>query len=104
MAITFLEQRKRQQYMIPLLVLVLCITLFVVWSGSRSQTPVVVDPIDSMEYIPSSENNLPGILQTVNVNFDFLESFNPSKFKTFEVMSNFEGEPGRDNPFIPFNQ
>ena len=104
MAITFLEQRKRQQYMIPLLVLVLCITLFVVWSGLKPQAPVVIDSVDSMEYLPSSEENLPGILKTVNVNFDFLESFDPSKFKTFEVMSNFEGEPGRENPFIPFNQ
>lgn len=100
MAITFLEQRKRQQYMIPLLVLVIVITALVVWFGIlKPQQPSQSVPTD---YIPSPEEGLPSILRKVDVNFNFLQNFTPKDFQFSEPVSGVDQEIGRENPFIPF--
>jgi len=96
MAITFLEQRKRQQYMIPLLVLMLLITFFVIWYGVlKPQQPAVVT-----FYIP--EETLPSALKKVEIDFNFLKNITSDRFQLFETIPTFEKEAGRENPFIPF--
>lgn len=95
MAITFLEQRKRQQYMIPLLVLMLLITFFVIWYGVlKPQQPAVVTF--------TSEETLPSALKKVEIDFNFLKNITSDKFQLFETIPTFEKEAGRENPFIPF--
>jgi len=99
MAITFLEQRKRQQYMIPLLVLVLVVTSLVVWYGViKPQQPVSTGPID----YTSPEEGLPSILKKVDIDFNFLNNFTTDDFQIPEPISTFDKEVGRENPFIPF--
>jgi len=96
MAITFLEQRKRQQYMIPLLVLTLLITFLVVWFG-------VLKPQQSAVATPQTpEATLPNVLKKVEIDFNFLKSITSDKFQLLETTPVLEKEPGRENPFIPF--
>ncbi|MBU0546905.1 hypothetical protein KKA72_01580 [Patescibacteria group bacterium] len=96
MAITFLEKRKKQQYMIPFLILVLLLTFSVIWYGIlRPQQPSAIN-------MSSMEEGLPSVLGKVEIDFNFLKNFTSSKFQLLETIPTFEKEAGRENPFIPF--
>ena len=93
MAITFLEQRKRQKYLLPVLLLVFLITAFVIWWGflKEEKTDFGLNGV------------LPGVSRKIEINFDFLKGLDPEKFQSFEKIPPFEEEAGRENPFVPFN-
>ena len=93
MAITFLEQRKRQKYLFPVLVFALLINAFVIWWGFLKE-----------EKIDFGFNGVfLGVSRKIEINFNFLKSLDPEKFQSFEQIPLFEEEAGRENPFIPFN-
>jgi len=93
MAITFLEQRKKQQKLLPILVVLLLVILFIVWWGFLREEI----------FTPVFESTIPVVQQKVEINFDFLDSFNPDDFYSFEKIPPLEEEVGKNNPFIPFN-
>ncbi len=93
MAITFLEQRKRQQKLLPILAVVLIVTLFIVWWGFLRE--------ESASSV--FESLVPAVQQKVEINFDFLQGLNPDDFYSFEKIPPLEEEVGKENPFIPFN-
>ncbi len=91
MAITFLEQKKKQQQLLPILVLAIITTCFVVWWGFlRKEEGVVFEEIT------------PEMFSGVNINFQFLQDFVPEDFESFEETPAFEGQIGRENPFVPY--
>jgi hypothetical protein len=95
MAITFLEQRKRQKYMIPFLVLTILITFLIIWFG-------VLKPGQSGVVTPYTPAETSGSFKKVEIDFNFLKSITPEKFQLSETIPAFEAEVGRENPFIPF--
>ena len=90
MAITFLEQKKKQQQLLLILMLAIITTCFIVWWGFlREEEEVVFEEIT------------PKMFRRVNISFQFLQDFVPEDFESFEKTPVFEGQVGRENPFIP---
>jgi len=91
MAITFLEQQKKMKSMIPVLVMVIVITGFVLWWGFLREEEEVI-----------FEETVPESLKKVDINFQILRDFDSQEFQSFEPIPVFEGEEGRENPFVPY--
>jgi len=92
MAITFLEKRKRLKSLMPVLVLIVLLTAVVVWRGFFVEAPLAVP-----------ERPLKPI-QEVSINFQVLENPALEELQLFEKTSPFEGEIGRENPFISYQE
>ena len=89
MAITFLEQRKRQKYLVPFLVAVLLLTGFVLLRGFfTTERPL---PLSELPERP---------IKQVEINFAALEHPFLKELQPFEEIPAFTGEVGRKNPFI----
>lgn len=91
MAITFLEQRKKQQNLLPILVGVLLITAFVMWWGYFRDSSSVVEVVEIDIFSPSSR---------IEINFSIFENPWFDNFEPFEKAPAFEGEKGKENPFV----
>ncbi len=53
--------------------------------------------------VPSQEAAPPALtFQKVQINFNVLNREDLKNLTTFEKVSSFEGEIGRENPFIPY--
>ena len=91
MAITFLQAKKRQRYLVLTLALAIFVILIIVWQGflkgkeapARTLTPV---------FIP----------QKVTIDWPTLKEPRIAALQTFEQILPFEDEVGRKNPFIPY--
>jgi hypothetical protein len=92
MAITFLEKRKRSKNLIIVFVALLLITLFVIWWGFFREETLLLLPEE--EFVPT--------FRKPAINFQLLEDPIFEEFEPFEKLPLFEGEIGRENPFIPF--
>ncbi|MFH1643241.1 MAG: hypothetical protein ABH967_01225 [Patescibacteria group bacterium] len=93
MAITFLEQKKKQEKLLPILVGVLLITALVVWWGYfKKSTSEISTEIEGFEvFLPTSK---------VEIDFSIFEKPWFDNFEPFEKSPIFEGEKGKENPFI----
>ena len=92
MAITFLEKRKRLKSLIPLFAVIVLITGLIVWQGLlKKEKP-------SQE----SEETLKPTTEEIKINLQVLESPELENLLLFENTLPFEGEVGRENPFIPY--
>lgn len=91
MAIIFLQEKKRQRYLILVLALLIFAILLVVWQGF-SKKP---------EAVPSSSV---GSLapQKIIINWSVLEDPKLAELQPFEQIQPFEGKIGRKNPFVPY--
>lgn len=97
MAITFLEKRKRLQYLFPILGIVILITFIVLWQGFFKKSP--------QEIFPAKETTseiLPEEGKKIEIDFEFLKSPKIEELQIFEKNPPYEGEIGRENPFIPY--
>lgn len=90
MAISFVKQKKRQQYLILVFLAILAVTFFVVFKGVLKKGEGVS---------PVFQVALPG---EVKINFDFLKGEPLKDLKKFEEISPFEGLKGREDPFLPY--
>lgn len=85
---TSISPRKRQRYLIVVLILIIFVIVFLVWNfflaGPR---PLLFEPIPPPE---------------IKINFEILESPALNELQLYEEISPFEGEIGRENPFIPY--
>lgn len=91
MAITFLEQRKKQQNLLPILVGVLLITAFVMWWGYFRDSSSTVEVMETDIFFPSSK---------IEIDFSIFEKPWFDNFEPFEKTSAFHGEKGKENPFV----
>jgi hypothetical protein len=93
MAITFLEERKIQKYLIWILVIILLIIVLVIWRGFFvKEKPVLPEEIVKP-------------IKKIEINFDILESSilkGLQPFKGIEPIKE-EVEIGRGNPFTPYS-
>lgn len=89
MAITFLEKRKRLKSLIPVLVIVILITGLIIWRGffvkEKPFLPEIIKPAKKIE-----------------IDFQALKSPQLEELQPFEKTPPFEEEPGRENPFTPY--
>ena len=90
MAIVFTKERKKQRYLILVLVLLIFAILSAVWWG----------------WIRKEEGISPGALPAyappkVEINWGVLKDPQLKELQVFEEISPFEGEAGRENPFVP---
>jgi len=89
MAITFLQQRKKQKRLIFVLLAVIILIFIVVWRGFLVKTKPVLVPIISEP-------------PKIEINFEVLKSPILKELQPFEEINPFEEEIGRENPFIPY--
>lgn len=92
MAITFVEQRKKQKYLIWIFVLFSLATLIVVWFGFFRKKPLLYLTPQITVISP----------RQVQINFELLESDALKSLEQFEGIPPLEGQKGRQNPFLPF--
>ena len=91
MAITFLQEKKRQKYLILILALIIIAILIIVWQGFlRREAPL------------SPAVSLPLTHQKIFIDWPTLEDVRVSELQAFEAILPLEGEVGRENPFIPY--
>jgi hypothetical protein len=94
MAITFLQEKKKQKYLIYIFILIIVATFLILWLGFFRKpqiTPEIVAPTGVSES-----------WQKIEIDFKILENPLFQSLKDFEKIPPLEGAVGRENPFIPF--
>jgi len=94
MAIKFIQEKKKQVYLIAALVAVVLITIVVLWQGDNLRNFSSIMPKSSIENLNLPQN------EEITINFDILEREDLKELTPFEEISPFEGEAGRENPFL----
>ena len=90
MAITFLQAKKRQRYLIFILVFMIFAILIIVLQGFlRKSQPSAVAPTS-----PEPKK--------IIINWPVLQAPQLEELQVFETIAPLEGEAGRKNPFIPY--
>ena len=89
MAITFLQQRKKQKSLIFVLIAVIILIFIVVWRGFWAKPKPVLVPMISEP-------------PKIEINFEVLKSPILKELQLFEEIKPFEEEIGRKNPFLPY--
>ena len=92
MAITYIEQGKKQKKLIYVLIIVLLITGFVLWQG------VLKKPLSKIREIkgPAAE------FKKIEIDFKVLENPILKELQPFEGILPFGEKIGRENPFLPY--
>lgn len=91
MAITFLEKRKKLKELIPVVMVAVLITVFILWRGFF----VKGEP-------QLSEELLKKPAKKIEINFQVLKHPIFEKLQLFEEIPLFEQDLGRENPFRPY--
>jgi len=91
MAITFIQQRQKQKYLILLTIILVIITLVFIWQNFLAKPK---EPIPSEEKVFTPKE--------LKINFETLNSPILKELQPFEEIPPFEGAIGRENPFIPY--
>jgi hypothetical protein len=95
MAIKFIQaEKKRQVYLILILVGMVLVTILVLWQGHRLQDLVSIIPRSSSENL-----NLPRYPE-ISIDFDVLERKDLKELTPFAEIAPFDKEAGRENPFL----
>jgi len=90
MPIDFVQKRKKQKYLIAIAVIVFAISGVILWFGYfRKPEPV-------SEVVPVSE------VKAIKIDFSVLENPFLQEIQPFEQIPPFEGDIGRENPFLPY--
>ena len=90
MAVNFREQKKKQKYLLGLVGLILLTVAGVLYFGFFREESEVV------EIIPVS------LVKEIKVDYSVLENPFFEKVKSFEKIPDYEGDVGRENPFLPY--
>lgn len=92
MPISFQQEKKKQKMMILVIAVVIVITAVVLYFGvfkdSGKSKVVNVRPAN--------------LIREISVDFNALENPIFTDLKPFELIPDFEGELGRDNPFLAY--
>ncbi len=95
MANSFIQKKEKQTYLIVALVIVILVTAIILWQGFfREKKPISLPSV-----IPE-----PVVLgyPEIRINFELLEKPEVKALIPFEEIPPFEGEGGRENPFLPY--
>lgn len=89
MAITFIQQKKKQKYLLIILAVLIAISLLVIWQMFLAKP----EPAPVSKALEKPE---------VKINFDAFKNPIFNKLTPFEPITPFDEEAGRDNPFSPY--
>lgn len=95
MAITITQGKKKQRYLIMILVLIVLGIFLIIrlgFSGKQNQTAPEIGVAPAKIYAPPK----------VDIDWQLLENLHSEALKPFEDILPFEGEFGRQNPFVPY--
>jgi hypothetical protein len=96
MAGTYIKEKSKQKYYLIVFALVIIITLVIVWFGFLKDNFTFLNANSAA--VSSPVSILP---KQANIDFDFLESQELKDLETFNPLSAYEGEIGREQPFFP---
>lgn len=90
MPIDFIQERKKQKYLTLIVMVVFIITAVILWFGYFREPKLVSEkaPVRS--------------IKEIKIDFDALENPFLQESQVFGKTPSFEGEIGRDNPFLPY--
>jgi len=88
MAITFIEPKRKQQYLILLLIMIILGVLFLIWNYFLAKPP--------------SATLKPTLPSEIKINFEILKNPILEELQLFEKISPLEEGIGRENPFVPY--
>ena len=91
MAVTFTQEKKTQKYLLAILILIVLAVITIVWFGFLKK-----DTIEGRQKFPAFAR------QEAQIDFDLLDNSILDKLYPFEKIAPFEGEKGRENPFLPY--
>jgi len=88
MALTLFDKEKKRQYLYW--ILLVAILAGAIWFGRNYLVK------------PASPVPLPPKKKTIEINLELLNNAAFQKLQSFEEILPFEGEIGRENPFLPY--
>lgn len=92
MAVDFIKQKQKQRKLLSIAIIVVIVTALILWFGYFRESDQAVE-----EVIPSLTE-----IKEIKINFEVLESLFIEEIIVFEEIPSFEGEIGRENPFLPY--
>jgi len=92
MPISFIQQKKRQKQLLLVVGAVLVVTVLIFWFGYFKKPEEVFTP-------PATTTSF---IKDIKVNFEVLKNPFLKEFNIFEKIPPFEGDVGRENPFLPY--
>ena len=91
MTINFPKQTKRRSYLFLFFLILAVLVVILIWQGYlikiKIKAPLVLPPAP---------------LPKIEINYEILESPILKDLQSFEEIKPFEGQAGRENPFIPY--
>ena len=93
MAITFLQEKKKNDIMTLILAITLLITFFFIWKYFFAGNKFFVKQDFTVEIVAP---------QKIEINLEILNSPVLDDLRSFEKSPGFTGKVGRENPFIPY--
>lgn len=90
MAVRFLQQKKRQKYLILIFILIVLVTVSIWYFGFLK------------EKSPASTSAPSFILRDIEIDLELLGSQEMKKLQSFKEIILFKGKIGRENPFLPY--
>lgn len=92
--VNIFQERKKQQYLLIILVLIVLITFIIIWKNFLSKSQISI-PEAELKIVQPRE---------IKIDFEILKNPLLKELTPFEEISPFfEGEIGRENPFLPYN-
>ena len=91
MAVVFQKKRRIQQYLILIFAVVVVASAIVFWYGFNKK-----------EITPAKNGQVFSTTPAIRINLDVLKNAELEKLEPFASIRPFEGQAGRENPFIPY--
>ena len=91
MAVVFRKKRRIQQYLILIFGIVIVVSAIVFWYGFNKKETGQAQNEQGLSAIPA-----------IRINLDVLKNAELEKLEPFASPRPFEGQAGRENPFIPY--
>jgi hypothetical protein len=88
----FIKERKKQKYLVYVFIVILFGIFLVFWFGFLRK-PETMPPVKSLEDFK---------FKKVEIDFSLLKEPALKELKPFETIKPFEGNLGRENPFLPY--
>lgn len=90
MAVTFIEERKKQRNLIWIFIIIVLIMVVIWWQGFFKKPSLKGIEIPVFEF------------KKIEINFEVLENPILKELQLFEKIQPYEGEIGRADPFLPY--
>jgi hypothetical protein len=97
MAVNFVQQKKKQKYLLYVAVGIFIITIVILYFGFFKGKSIPSFTLPEPANMPTSE-----IAGKLTIDFSVLDNPLLQHLEPFVVIPPFEGEVGRINPFLPY--